>query len=382
MELFKAQIMGKDAAIVFGCTWLGLTICRYIKSEFEDLPVCFCDNAAGKHGVYNDIPVYSVEEAVRKYPRGLFIITSSLWRQQECRQLQSLNVTEDRITCHIPMALLDESNRTETAARKRKLSRSAFHFEVNIVKHCNLNCKGCDHFSPLVKSGFMPVEVFRRDMERMAELFEGEAEKIYLLGGEPLLHPNLIDFMEIGRKNFSRAKIAVITNGILLPKMKTVFWEACKKNAIEILPTRYPIAIDYEKMGEVARSYGVEYAIFGDTQDNAKMLWYEPLDLSGSHNPADQFAICRQANFCITLDHGRIYTCVVVPGVSAFNDYFQMNLEITEADSIDIYKAKSADEILDFLWRPIPFCKYCAWEKHTQGNPWERSKRDIREWSL
>lgn len=42
-----------------------------------------------------------------------------------------------------------------------------------------------------------------------------------------------------------------------------------------------------------------------------------------------------------------------------FNKFFDKNIPLVDKDGIDIYKAKSMKEILEFLSKPIPFCGYC-----------------------
>ena len=39
-----------------------------------------------------------------------------------------------------------------------------YHFEVHITDHCNLNCKGCAHFSNLCKPTFADLDEFEADM--------------------------------------------------------------------------------------------------------------------------------------------------------------------------------------------------------------------------
>jgi hypothetical protein len=65
-----------------------------------------------------------------------------------------------------------------------------------------------------------------------------------------------------------------------------------------------------------------------------------------------------------------------------FNKYFPEHaLPDSEKDSINIYAAKNAAEILDFLSRPIPFCRFCRLDKRSDSNIRQRSKKDIAEWS-
>ncbi|PKQ21426.1 MAG: hypothetical protein CVT65_18630, partial [Actinobacteria bacterium HGW-Actinobacteria-5] len=81
-----------------------------------------------------------------------------------------------------------------------------YHFETHITDHCNLNCKGCSHFSSLCPSAFADIDEFSADMHRMANLFSA-VRQIILLGGEPLLHPELIAFLRVAREAFPATRI-------------------------------------------------------------------------------------------------------------------------------------------------------------------------------
>jgi hypothetical protein len=61
--------------------------------------------------------------------------------------------------------------------------------------------------------------------------------------------------------------------------------------------------------------------------------------------------------------------------------YFNEELLETEQDSFDIYKTNCFDEILIFLSKAVPFCKYCNPNKIIYSNKWEISKREITEWT-
>jgi hypothetical protein len=77
---------------------------------------------------------------------------------------------------------------------------------------------------------------------------------------------------------------------------------------------------------------------------------------------------------------GKLYTCARIAYIKYFNDYFGQDIEVTERDYIDIYKARNMDEIFDFLCSPMPFCRYCG-IKHTIWDiGWSTSKKDISEW--
>ena len=116
-------------------------------------------------------------------------------------------------------------------------------FEVHVCEHCNLNCKGCYHFSPLAKEEFLDVVEWENDCKRLSILFDREMEFISLMGGEPLLHPKICDLLKITRKYFDIGDVSIITNGILLLDMDDDFWNTCRENNVTIRQTKYPIDI-------------------------------------------------------------------------------------------------------------------------------------------
>jgi len=261
---------------------------------------------------------------------------------------------------------------------RRKKSIPILH--LHITDHCNLNCRGCDNFSPLAPEVFADISVFENDCAQISKLSNGRIDEIQLLGGEPLLHPQLTDFMSIARKYFPTTPINLISNGILLAQQKKEFWAACNNYNIDIIVTKYPIKIDFDAIEKRAQQEGVHFNYYGRTAEVEKNMQCMPLDLEGKQNAKDSFLRCSSANRCISLDNGRMYTCSLIPYIKYFNAHFNKNLEVTEADYIDIYKAKSMDEILNFLSKPMPFCKYCKQKEMIWDIGYGVSKKEIREW--
>jgi hypothetical protein len=197
------------------------------------------------------------------------------------------------------------------------------------------------------------------------------------MGGEPLLHNNIIDFLTIGRKYFPKANLEIWTNGILLPKQTPEFWEICRVKNIRINITEYPIKINREQINNLARQYNVKF-VYPDNK--TELLWIEmKLKKSGCQDIEKNFRFCGMSNECIHLYEGKLYTCPIIAYVKYLNNYFDENFKVTEDDYINIYKAKNMDEILDFLCKPIPFCKYCSIEKVCLTE-WGISKKEREEW--
>lgn len=271
-------------------------------------------------------------------------------------------------------------NQTRLMIEKRTPQPNLKSIAVHLADHCNLNCCGCDHFSPLAEKCFTDVANFEKDIKRYAELSDANLGVLKLMGGEPLLHPELTDFMRISREYLPNTRIEVVTNAIILNIQTAEFWNACKLYNIIIVPTKYPLNTDYEKAEQIAKEYGVKLEYYGNTSEVLKTSYHIPLDPEGQQNPVTNFINCFHANNCVFLKNGKLYTCTIAPNIEHFNKYFNKNIPLTDRDGIDIHKAQSIDEILEFLAKPIPFCKYCNVKGRTFGHKWEISKKDISEW--
>ena len=105
------------------------------------------------------------------------------------------------------------------------------YFLYEIVHHCNLNCKGCDHCAPIAEEEFVNLKQFENDLKKIKKTFNS-INAFSIMGGEPLLHPQLIEIIKISRKILKKTVILIYTNGINLENQPEKFWEICKKNKI------------------------------------------------------------------------------------------------------------------------------------------------------
>lgn len=258
--------------------------------------------------------------------------------------------------------------------------KTIINFCAPLAEHCNLRCRGCDHFAPIAGQEFADMNAFEKDFARLSYLVNGEAVKIGLMGGEPLLHPKVKDFLYIARRYFRQTKLRIVTNGVLLLKQNEDFWIACRENNIIVEVTKYPINLDFTDIRNVAGNYGVSLAFYDNTGDVQKTSNHLPLDINGGQDIRRNFTKCYHANNTIFLKKGRLYICTIAPNVHHFNKFFNVDMQTSDGDSIDIYEAQSAREIFQFLSKPIPFCRYCHVDKRSFGHPWKRSNKDIKEW--
>jgi MoaA/NifB/PqqE/SkfB family radical SAM enzyme len=289
------------------------------------------------------------------------------------------NIVKTLRNTHCPHYICISDQTLASAARRmRPRTRDELFIEVNLTDHCNLNCQMCDHFSQLSQPRFLDIETFERDMARLAELTNGHIMKILLLGGEPLLHKEVCKFIEVARRHFPRADLRLYTNGILLvnPEMENV-WQCVKDNCAAVTITNYPDVTDIEKIQMIATEFDIHLEVANPgRKSSAKYV----LDLDKNIENY-RFISCGQFNRCTTLRDGKLFPCPMSAHIDIFNEYFSKNLEVMEADYIDIFKANSYFEVADFLSKPVPFCRYCAVHQRTRYE-WKTSTKNIEEYVL
>lgn len=329
---------------------------------------------------------YLLEDAVKMYPNALFIPTSLRRTDDQIRDLKEMHIPAESIL--IPRNLLDSEKKWQCHTRFEK-KRHIPQLCVDVVGHCNLNCKGCSHFSPLVKNEFLDKDTFVSDFKRLSTLFGNRIDVINLYGGEPLLHPSIEDYVRIARQCFPvhsspppliYTKIVIITNGLLIKNMKPSFWNTYRECDVTISVSQYPIHADYETLLDYIEQRGVQCEGNYSMVSSSNQFESSMIDLDGSQDNVKSFGRCGYANDCIALRYGKLYTCITAAiAADRLNGYFGTNIESHPDDGIDIYSTSSADDILEFLAKPIPFCRYCENES-PRSFSWEISKCELQEW--
>lgn len=191
------------------------------------------------------------------------------------------------------------------------------------------------------------------------------------------MHEKIIDIISMTRKYFNIGIINIVTNGILLEKMSDDFWQTCREKDVCICPTKYPIKVDYKALEEKAKINNVKFQFFGNVPLSGWI--HKKMDLEGNRFENCSFMYCANANMCPVLRQGKLYPCPTIAHIYKFNEAFQTKLMVTDKDYIDIHKVKDVDEIMRFLAKPVPFCRYCNTPGYTKEE-WGISQKLMDEW--
>lgn len=84
-------------------------------------------------------------------------------------------------------------------------------FYFNVTNKCNTRCGFCCMWSSPSKSTFLSLPLFEEILNSKRDNFELQLE-----GGEPFLHPEFYDFLEIAKNTKRCSKITISTNGLVL----------------------------------------------------------------------------------------------------------------------------------------------------------------------
>lgn len=246
--------------------------------------------------------------------------------------------------------------------------------EFHIVDHCNLNCAHCDNFTPLSPEWYADINTITNDFKQLSKIYN-HIENIYILGGEPLLHPQLLDFFKPIREIYPNSNIILLSNGILVEKQPSLFWDTLKKYDITLSMTKYPINVDYNSIIQKCEKLGIKSFLFSSERFG---MFDIKLNYKGTSDIKTSYEICSRKK-CHVLRDGKIYHCTFVPNIKFINNYFGINFKIDQKDSVDIYKETSPSKINKFLSETIPFCKYCP---QTLPNcvEYSHSKKELSEW--
>lgn len=230
------------------------------------------------------------------------------------------------------------------------------YLEIAIIESCNLNCKGCSHFSPLAGSQDREsAEEFRKDLERIHELFP-KIYKIRILGGEPLLHPEWTEILRIARQIYPYSEIHVVSNGLKIPHLTDVEFAAMREKKAVFDISLYKPTLNIKSTIE---------ATLNEQQISYEFTPYvarfrKRLDITGSQDPVEAYRNCVVGHRCTYLYKGKLSGCPAPNVVRLFDRHFGTQLSIP-TDMINIHETTlSVDEIYRKITSVLEVCKYCG----------------------
>lgn len=226
-----------------------------------------------------------------------------------------------------------------------------YHLDVHVVDHCNLKSKACAHFSSLVEEEVIYSEsTVSQSIKQLSSIVPNICS-ISLLGGEPLLHPDLPAIIASTRKAYPYAVITLVTNGILLPQASSLLVEACKQHNITLLISLYPPMHDeVDSIVRWLKNSGINWNM--QRIDSFERRFTPQKSCNGQNN----FHKC---GHIMCLRGSRLGYCVI----ALFTDYYNKRFgahALPEDKGIDIFSVQCGKKLLADLQRPLELCRQCV----------------------
>jgi cyclic pyranopterin phosphate synthase len=232
--------------------------------------------------------------------------------------------------------------------------------EYSVSYHCNLRCAGCSHLSPFSEKRFPSLQSFQADIIKLSEGLH--ASEIRLLGGEPLLNPEISAYIKVAKESGIADIVTVTTNGLLLHTMNDDFWEHV--DLVKI--TAYPSFEPKEKFAKIFK----ERASESDTRLELNSIDLFRTTIVTEPHPKDWitdmiFRTCKNVHLwhCHMIHEGKLYKCAVPPFLSEYLMKIDRDGYDPEADAFDIHNAPTNiyQDLRRFLTssKTIDACRFC-----------------------
>ena len=243
--------------------------------------------------------------------------------------------------------------------------------ETQIIDGCNLNCKGCAHFSNLFKTDeIYPLEKFDHDLMRLAEC--ADVVSFYMLGGEPFLKKDIEKYIIISRIRLPRTNLRFLTNGLLIPSLPQSLLDLLREFQVVIDISVYPQTKKIlDKIKFILETNKIPYDLRFVTERFIAFM-----SVKGGHNPFKSRQVCLNEN-CRFLRDGKIYKCP--PDALSFRLVEKFSLKnFPRATGIDIHSPNFSSNF-KMLDGNIEMCFWCS-EKVRHFN-WEITKNpQLSDW--
>ena len=233
-------------------------------------------------------------------------------------------------------------------------------FEFHVTEHCNLRCANCCNMSPLVDERTLAITDFEPLVRQLAGSVVADVVKI--MGGEPLLHPDITSVVRVLRASGIGDRVRLFTNGLRLHAMADSFWESLDELTISTY-TSAPVKPAVLAMArERARRHDIVLNI-KPVDEFSQVL--SPRYASDDTAVAETYRRCWLRHRCMVVRDRRFYTCTRAAYAGEFLTRAQHEPSPEpldrSGDGISIDQPDFAAALEAYLGRELPLaaCRYC-----------------------
>ena len=176
-----------------------------------------------------------------------------------------------------------------------------------------------------------------------------------LVGGEPLLHPRLLDCLRAARESGIAPVVSITTNGLLLGKMPEPFWELLDAMTLSVYPRPHISDALMHHIEAKTREHDILLNVKRQDQFQHMTIDSPRADAAETRRI---FETCWLRHSCHMLRDGRFYLCTRL----AHFDTFYETRAFSEEDGIALDDdPRLAERLLAYLEtdKPLKSCELC-----------------------
>lgn len=378
---------GKIEIIIFGAGIEGRQFSNMILEKvckgLEQYDVkFFCDNYCVAGSYVNGIKIINAYELQKMDSKYDIYICSEKYLDDIMKQLYNLKVTNNVYYVPPYVYKYKYNNQDKPIGIKMDINKPRMPWlEIEIVSHCNMNCNGCSACANISDKKYMDLNKFERDLIQLKKYFSG-IRVLKLFGGEPLLHPQLIDFIECARKHFPDAKLLIHSNGLLVTKCDKVLLETMKYLDAQFVFSLYPETGKLKRVIELClQKSNVSYEFTPPVYEFRKSI-----NTKGDYNPEEVYSNCCK---CINLIKDNL-SCGFPYMIERLEKKYGINIcKDKYQNCVNIYDTSlNGWEINSLLDSPYNLCAYCAFMRFNRMDnenyyfKWKRENPKLEDWTI
>jgi organic radical activating enzyme len=253
--------------------------------------------------------------------------------------------------------------------------------EFYITNVCNLTCQNCNRFNNYHFTGWQDWADYADIYAKWANIVDIETPVI--LGGEPLLNPTILDWIQGTKALWPHRHWRITTNGTRLNHVRGLYdcvretqcWielslhDERQRNELTKIVRDFlinPTVTELDFGTQYLDPSGVKIVIYPQTDfTTSTVVKHKGLFNLHNSNPTKAHAICGMRE-CHHFIRGKLYKCGVVGILPDFATQHAFDLTESDKELMNSYQALTPvnnsaviDDFFAQIKNPIPQCKFC-----------------------
>ena len=341
---------------------------KWLSSNIEGKIRGFIDSDTKKTGLkFNNIPVYSIEEAKRLINKNTLIIVTVLDIQDVISTVESLSPgkwlplgkflnneqvinnplkNEDKSYVEYSLKAVESCHKSYFSTKKLFLKS----IDIIITERCSLKCKDC---SNLMQYYVNPINVSFNEILKDFETLINNVDHLYeirLIGGEPFMNKDIYRIINEISKNKKLSRIVIYTNATI--PLKEEYIDILKHSKIVFSVTTYgKLSKNTQKVIDFLKKNKIPY------RDHPPENWTDCgviYDFKRKEPEMKKlFEDCCGKNL-LTVTNGKLYRCPFVANAE------RLNAIPKDSDNyVNVNDSKKNIKKYTTQINYIPACNYC-----------------------